>query len=382
MDNLSAVRPILADLIAFKTVSSTNNLDLIEYLEGIFKPAGFSTLRIYGPESKTRANLLCQIGPETAGGLMLSGHTDVVPTAGQNWHSDPFCLKEEGDRFIGRGTADMKSFIAATCLAVKKVDLRRLKRPLSLLWTYDEEIGALGSRVAANELSSHFKYLPEAAIVGEPTSFNVYCKHAGHVTLNLSVRGKGAHSSDPSLGISAIKALVQVLQGIYELEDQLKQETIDDPHFLRPFVTINVGQVEGGSAVNIVPDRAKAVVGFRPLPGTDIKEILKRIHEVIKTHCHTPGACFELSEPQILPAMLTRTDTRLSRILLPLAKTSDQGAAQFGTDAGNLNEIGIESLIFGPGSIDVAHQANEWILKSDVDQAVQKISRVIADYLF
>lgn len=381
MDHTSTVS-ILQNLISFKTISGQSNLLMLDYLEHWAKRFGFRCTRIFEKATPDRANLLCEIGPSAPGGLMLSGHTDVVPVAGQKWSSDPFCLKEESDRFIGRGTADMKGFIAATCFALQNLDLKRLKRPLSLLWTYDEETGAHGASLAARKLIKHMAILPEAAIIGEPTSFKILRKHAGHVTVKISVKGKGAHSSDPSLGISAIKALSEILHGIFMLETELRNELIADEHFKRPFVTMNVGVIEGGSAVNIIPDEASAIIGFRPLPQTSIEALMARIRGTAQHYCKTPGAVITVNQELVVPAMVTKANTRLEQTLLPLAKPDAQVAAAFATDAGHLNKLGIECLIFGPGSIDVAHQANEWILKSDLDDGVSKISRVIEEYLF
>lgn len=382
MHFISALTPILKDLIAFKSISNTSNVGLIDYLEQNFKGLGFETARIFDNKTKGQQNLLCSIGPKKAQGLMLCGHTDVVPTKGQNWLSDPFSLKEEEDRYIGRGVADMKSFIAATIIALKHLDLAKLQRPLSLLWTYDEETGGHGSLLAAKELKNYLEFLPESAIIGEPTDFYILRKHAGHVTLKLQVTGKGAHSSNPSLGISAIKVLVAILKDIMLLEEELEKEIIDDPHFERPFVTLNIGKIEGGNAVNVVPEHAQALLGFRPLPGSSIKDILERIRAIVKHHGENHRAHVELNVEHIMPAMATRSNTKLENILRPLSKESKQKAAQFGTDGANLNAIGIECLIFGPGSIDVAHKANEWILKSDVDESVKKIMQVIKNYLF
>lgn len=381
MDKTKAAS-ILSDLISFKTISTTPNLNIIDYLEHLHKPLGFDCVRIFEPKTKDRANLLCRIGPDTPGGLMLSGHTDVVPVKGQNWASDPFCLTKEGDRFVGRGAADMKGFIAATCCALESIDFKRLKKPLSLLWTYDEETGAHGSLVAAKELKKHFEFLPEAAIIGEPTSFNILRKHAGHVTVKISVKGKGAHSSDPASGISSIKALNEVLQGIFALESELKNELIEDEHFKRPFVTMNVGRIEGGSAVNIIPDEAFAEVGFRPLPSTSVEEIMDRIRGAAVYYCKTKGAEITIHKEHSVLALSTMPNTHLESILLPHASVNNQVAAAFATDAGNLNNIGIQCLIFGPGSIDVAHQANEWILQKDIEDAVHKITQVVQSYLF
>src|SRR5688572_28045325 len=168
---------ILKDLVAFKTVSRTSNLAMIEYLEEIFRPLGFSMQRIYDPNDHSRANLLCSIGPQVAGGLMLSGHTDVVPVDGQDWHKDPFQMYEENGRLIGRGTADMKGFIAATCHTLRSFSLNKLTKPLSLLWTYDEEVGGFGSATASPLLKNYLKFLPDCALIGEPTSFNIMRMH-------------------------------------------------------------------------------------------------------------------------------------------------------------------------------------------------------------
>lgn len=377
---MSLLKKTLSDLVSFKTISTTPNAHIIKYLTDIFSQLGFETLTIPHPEDPNRANLLCRIGPEAPGGLMLSGHTDVVPTAGQDWRSDPFTLVEKDGRFFGRGTTDMKGFIAATYVALGELDLKRLKKPLSLLWTYDEEIGCRGSFVAAPLLRNSFTYLPEAALIGEPTDFQVLRMHSGHVSLHIHAKGKGAHSSDPSLGISAIKALNQVLNGIFALEKELAEETSLAEFFERPFVTLNVGEIKGGSAVNIIPDEASAFIGFRPLPDTSIEAIMERISARAHSSCTTTGAKIHVELDHCSPAMITEPNTKLEKILDKYRQPSTQVSAAFSTDAGNLNHHGIPSLIFGPGNINIAHQANEWIELSALQQAVSKLKGIINDY--
>lgn len=371
---------LLRTLISFKSISRQSNLDVVDFLEAFLRPLGFETTRIKSPEEPLRANLLCRIGPDREGGLMLSGHTDVVPVAGQNWLNDPFCLTEQEGKLIGRGTADMKGFIAATCHALTKMSLSQLKKPLTLLWTYDEEVGCQGSAVAMPQLKNYLKFLPKAALIGEPTDFKILRMHSGHVTMRISAKGKGAHSSDPDLGISAIKAINAALNGIFELEEELKAETSHEEFFKRPFVSLNVGQIHGGSAVNIVPDEAYVLVGFRPLPNTSIEKTYERIVMACKRHQRDERVRLTTGIEACTPPMITHSGSILERVVMPEAKSKDTGAAQFSTDGGNISQGGIECLIFGPGTIDVAHQANEWIYREDLFTAATKIGRIVDDF--
>ncbi len=365
---------ILGFLVSCPTVSYSSNLAIIDFLDDFFAHLGFKNSRIAHPNDPKRSNLLCQVGPDYPGGLMLSGHTDVVPIEGQDWSSDPFELIEKNGCYFGRGTTDMKGFIAAVCCAVSQLNLNKLTKPLSLLWTYDEEIGCQGSAIAAPLLKNYFKYLPEVALIGEPTDFTILRMHSGHVSLKIIAKGKGAHSSNPSLGISAIKALNRVLNAVFKLEEELAQET--------PRVNLNVGQIIGGSAVNIIPDEATAIIGFRPLPTSSIKDLFSRIEQAALKPSQEFGVKISVILEQSSPPMLTPADTKLEKILKIYARPSEQIAAAFSTDGGNLCEHNIPCLIFGPGTINIAHQANEYINKADLQQAVDKLRNVIVDYLF
>ncbi len=371
---------LLSDLLAFPTVSHTPNSSLISYLEDLSRDLGFSCKKIPHPEDSGRSNLLCTIGPEKEGGLMLSGHTDVVPTIGQDWHTDPFLLTAKNGAFYGRGSTDMKGFIAATYLALRKIDFKKLTKPLTLLWTYDEEIGCRGSFVAAPLLRNHLVHLPQDALIGEPTDFQILRMHSGHVTISIKTKGKGAHSSDPSLGINAIKAMNQILAGIFDLENELKQEQELKDYFKRPFVTLNVGQIRGGSAVNIIADEAHASIGFRPLPTSSVEDIFQRIQTRALESCQVEGAKVDVILEHCSPAMMTHEGSKLEKILKPHAQKGSEVAAAFSTDAGNLRKEGINCLIYGPGSISIAHQANEYILEKDLLLAIPRLEQIINAY--
>lgn len=368
---------ILEDLVAFQSISKKPNLEIVDYLEHIATSLGFDVVRITSPDEPKRSNLLCKIGPDVAGGLMLSGHMDVVPVAGQNWDYDPFVLTKQEGKLIGRGSADMKGFIAAVCSALRNYPLKKLTKPLTLLWTYDEEVGCIGSAQAAPLLKKYLNHLPDAAWIGEPTDFNVLRMHSGHVTVKISAKGRGAHSSDPSLGVSAIKALNQALNGLFTLEEELKKETSFGGFFKRPFVTMNVGEVHGGTAVNIVPDEAFATIGFRPLPDTPVNVIFERMMAAALKNQQDYGAKITGIIEKISPAMITEADTKLERILRPEANNTGPCSAQYSTDGGNINQTGIECLIFGPGTIDVAHQANEWIYQRDLIACEEKLAKIL-----
>lgn len=377
---MQTVTTILRDLVAFKSISKLSNEPIIDYLEHFLKPLGFETMRIRSIDEPYRYNLLCRIGPDREGGLMLSGHTDVVPVGGQNWQTDPFELSARDGRLYGRGTTDMKGFIAATLVALKQFPVDKLHAPLTLLWTYDEEVGCFGSQQAAPLLKDHLQHLPKAALIGEPTNFGILRMHAGHVTVKLHVKGKGAHSSDPDLGVSAIKAMHRALDGIFALEEQLKNEISFEGFFKRPYVTLNVGEIHGGSAVNIIPDEAVVTLGFRPLPDTSTQTMLTRISDAAHRHLGDSRAKLSVDLERCSPPMITNPNTRLEKILSPLARTTESVSAQYSTDAGNLSQHGIECLIFGPGTIDIAHQANEWIDEYDLVMTPEKIVTILQQW--
>ena len=326
----------LQDLVAFKTISGASNIHMIEYLEAWAQKLGFNCEQIRHPKDPSRANLLCWIGPGLPGGLMLSGHTDVVPVLGQSWESDPFVLREKDGKLFGRGTTDMKGFIAALCSALSSFNFKRLIRPLSLLFTYDEEIGCVGSAQCAPLIKNILPFMPEAALIGEPTDFSILRMHSGHLTLKITAKGKGAHSSDPALGISAIKAMHEVLSGLFSLEHDLKSETSLTEFFSRPYMTLNIGIINGGSAVNIIPDEAFLILGLRPLPNYSIEDIINRLNLITQAISKSSGAQILVTKENLAPAMITKANTKLEQILLPHARASNDVAAAFTTDAGNL----------------------------------------------
>ena len=277
LSNFTSPETILQKMVAFETTSDKSNLPLANFLAENFEKLGFNVEYLNNDENSHKTNLVCSAGPQKAGGLVISGHMDVVPTEGQPWVTDPFCLTEKDGKLFGRGTADMKGFIACTLFALSQIDLKKLKDPLCLMWTYDEEIGCQGSFKLAETLTKNPRILPEEAIVGEPTDFKIFRMHPGHITFKINTTGLAAHSSKPDLGKNAIKTMQIVLDVLEKITEDLQKETRFETFFDRPYVTLNVGMISGGTAVNIVPDNCEIIVGYRPMPGDDPLAVLQRI---------------------------------------------------------------------------------------------------------
>lgn len=357
----------LRELVAFPTVSNRPVTDLAAWLAEHAEAAGMRIERF--ETSPGKCNVLATAGPEDSDGLLLSGHMDVVPVDGQDWSSDPFVLSERDGRLHGRGTADMKAFLAAATCALAQVPIRRLDARLVLAWTHDEEVGCHGSRSLVDRLQELGRDLPSLALIGEPTDFRIFRAHPGHTTMRIRCTGRPCHSARPELGVSAIQVAVDVLQGLRRLQQQLSQERPSlDPLVLgalaHPYPLINCGRIEGGTAVNIVAEHCELQVGVRQLPGQQGIELVRRIAEITAEVAEpwiALGARVEVEALHEAPALLTPPGTELEALLRPHASEPEPGAAPFATDGGNLARLGTRCLIFGAGSIDVAHRPDEFV---------------------
>jgi len=363
--------------VGFPTVSNRPTTEIAAFLAERSERAGWRIEQF--ETSADKANVVCSAGPmeHMDQGLLICGHMDVVPVDGQPWVSDPFSVTERDGLLYGRGTADMKGFIAATVEALDGIDPTRLTAPVVLAWTHDEEVGCLGSAHLAREFQAAGRALPTAGLIGEPTDFRMVRMHAGHVTCRIRITGESAHSSKPDLGASAIVAMTPVLAALASLEQELKSEHRLEELIERPWVSLNIGTIEGGAAVNLVPDHCEIVVGYRPLPGDDPYEVAQRIQERVSNLPSLPGIQRTFTLEGISPAMLTPEGTDLQHLLTPHASHPGTCSAPFGTDAGNLESVGVKSLVFGPGSIDVAHKANEYISANALEKTVGIIQELV-----
>lgn len=365
----------LGTLVAFDTVSHRPVAPLADWLAERLEDLGLRVELVADPDQPGKHNLVASAGPAGTDGLAMTGHMDVVPTEGQPWTCDPFRLTERDDRLLGRGTADMKGFFACTLEALRRLPVGDLKRELVLLWTYDEEVGCLGSAHLVDVFREQGRPMPRNCLVGEPTDFQILRMHPGHETLRIEVRGEAAHSSRPDLGVNAIEGAAAAVGVVRDLAAELARQPLDIPELVRPVVAVNVGRIHGGTAVNIVPDACAVDVGYRPLPGQHAHDVLQAIASRLVA-LDGPWS-FQVTHLHGIAALHTERGTPLEALLGPLAADPEPGAATFATDGGNLAKLDMNPLVFGPGSIEVAHKADEYVTRGALERGADVLETVV-----
>lgn len=371
---------LLARLIAFDTTSRNSNLPFVDFLAGYLDRPGIRIERNPSADG-TKANLVVWLGPEPSGdrkGLVLSGHMDTVPAEEDGWRSDPFTLTDEGDRWVARGSSDMKGFLAlAANVAADTAPKRGLMRaPLALVFTYDEEVGTLGAR-HLTETFREASALPRNAIIGEPTSLRVARVHKGHLKMRITLHGRSAHSGYPHLGLNAIEPAGRVVVALTDLRRTLEAEPLPHRELFPevPFVPLNVGTIHGGAAVNVVPDRCTLEAGVRPLPGVDSEILAERVRRAVREAAAPLEPDFEILSDS--PPMLLDEASPIHRHLCELVGQRTGSSVSFATDAGWLQRLGMDCAIFGPGSIEVAHKPNEHLPKDEFSAARGFLERTV-----
>ncbi|HEX7928592.1 MAG TPA: acetylornithine deacetylase, partial [bacterium] len=268
-------------LIGFDTVSRNSNVPMMDYVSDVLKKVGLDVQAFPSKDGK-KVNVYATLGPKDVGGLMRAGHTDTVPVEGQEWSSDPFTLTPRDGRFFGRGTADMKSFIVQSILAAEALKNRKLKLPLHLAFTYDEEVGCHGAAHLMKTLAAKKLALPKSAVIGEPTNFQVFNKHKGFSACRVSIRGVEGHSSKPTKGANAIRQAALVIQKLMDVEQERMAHRQNDPAFELPYTTVNVGMISGGTATNIIANRCDIHFEYRTMPGEDPAYVLNQVQGYVK----------------------------------------------------------------------------------------------------
>ena len=372
---------ILEKLISFDTVSSNSNLEIISYCEKILKDAGAETTLIKNRE-ETKANLFATIGPVDQPGIILSGHTDVVPVTSQKWQTNPFKLTEIDNKLYGRGTADMKSFVACALYAASKASSMNLKTPLHFSFSYDEEIGCVGVRSLIEMLkNSPIKLL--FCIVGEPTSMQVMSGHKGKVNASVLIKGKEAHSALTTKGLNSIYLASEFIQGIQSIQTNLINNSTHDNDFEVPYTTLQVGKIEGGVAVNIVPSSSSLLFEIRSLHSDDPNLILKDIkilsEKIVKSNIDKfPDTKIEIKVTSQYPALNTMKNSDVISFLNGLTGNNSVEKVSFGTEGGLFsNELNIETAICGPGSMNQGLQPDEYIEKVQIDLCDQMLENLL-----
>ncbi len=373
---------LLARLVAFDSTSHRSNLPVADFICDYLDRPGVRVERNPSPDGD-KTNLVVLAGPEGAAardGLALSGHMDVVPAEEPEWHSDPFQLTDSGDAWVGRGACDMKGFVALAVNAVARAAAREnggnLRRPLALILTYDEELGTLGARHFVDTWPAD-RPLPRRVIVGEPTSLRAVRLHKGHATVRVTFRGVSAHSGYPHLGRSAVEPAARAVCALADLRRELEAEPAPHGAYFGevPFVALNVGRVAGGTATNIVPDRCLLDVGFRVLPGMESGPVTERVRSAVAAAAGEDP--FELELLQEAPPLLLDEASDLHSAVCDLVGQEATASVSYATDGGWLAAAGYDCLIWGPGTIEVAHKPNESMPKAEYARASDLLERVI-----
>ncbi|WP_371924256.1 acetylornithine deacetylase [Aliihoeflea sp. 40Bstr573] len=380
MNALDRTKAILAELIAFPTVSADSNLQLITYAGDLLSSTG-ARLSVSLDESGTKANLFATIGPERDGGIVLSGHTDVVPVEGQEWTSDPFVMSERDGRLYGRGTCDMKGFIAA-CLAVApRFAELDLTRPLHFAFTYDEEVGCLGARALVDELKKA-GYRPSAAIIGEPTMMGVIEGHKGCYEYTTEFTGLEGHGSQPDRGVNAVEYAVRYISRLMELGVDLKARAPADSRFSPPWTTVQVGRITGGNARNTIPGQCSVEWEMRPIHTDDSDYVKRALDAYVDDELHpamrrvSPDASIITHVIGEVRGLLPVSRSEARDIVFALTGAEEAELVSFGTEAGLFQDVGISSVICGPGSITQAHKPNEFIETSQLAACLEMLDKL------
>jgi acetylornithine deacetylase len=371
MADVNRAHDILETLIGFDTVSAKSNMALIQWVRDYLARHGVESSVIPNAEG-TKANLYATLGPKRAGGVVLSGHTDVVPVEGQKWSSEPFRMQRRDGRFYGRGTADMKGFIACALAAVPDFLAAKLATPIHLAFSYDEEVGCIG---VPHLLARLVRDLPKpaAAIIGEPTMMRVVTGHKGLAAWRTVFTGVEAHSSRIEEAVSAIFAASRFIEYLQGVAQELR-EGAKDLAFEPPFTTINIGRIVGGQAINIVPGQCTIEWEFRPLPSTDWEALGARIRAYVEGELRPalkkkhPAADVELIQLAGGPGLMPEPNSIAEALARKLTGANRSGTVAYGTEAGLFQRTGISSVVCGPGDIEQAHKPDEFVA---LDQLAQ-----------
>ncbi len=368
-------------LIAFPTVSRDSNLDLIEYVRETFDGFGIAS-QLVPSEDGRKANLFATIGPKDKPGIVLSGHSDVVPVEGQEWSSDPFRMVERDGNFYGRGSADMKGFIAA-CMAMAPAALKReLTIPIHFAFSYDEEVGCLGVRRLISMLKD-VEPRPRMVIIGEPTSMQAVTAHKGKIGRRVVAHGLEAHSSLAPMGVNAIYMISDLITEIRAVQDDIARNGVRDGDYEVAYTTLHVGKISGGEALNIVPNLCQMDYEVRHLPIDDGEAILDLIEvkaEAIAKRARKihPRARFEFTKLPSYPALDTPVDSDAVNFVRRLTGGNSTGKISFGTEGGLFTrDLGVPAVVCGPGSIAVAHKPDEYISRDQLNQCDLMLGRLI-----
>lgn len=382
--NEQSSRALLERLIGFATVSRDSNLQMIDFIRQYLTDFGVEAELFYNDE-RTKANLFATIGPRDRGGIVLSGHTDVVPVDGQAWTVEPFALSEREGRLYGRGTADMKGFIASVLASVPLFVARQreLTMPVHLAFSYDEEVGCLGVRSMLADLEKR-PHKPVLCLIGEPTELKPVLGHKGKLAMRCMVKGAPCHSAYAPYGVNAIQYAARLINRLEEIGEQLAEPEHHDARFDPPYSTVQTGTIKGGRALNIVPAECEFDFEVRALPGFDAHTVADELQtyaeaELLpKMRAVKADTDIRLQPLSAYPALATSHDGEAARLLAWLSGSNEFETVAFGTEGGLFDQAGIPAVVCGPGSMDQGHKPDEFVTVEQLEACDAILGRLVA----
>jgi len=373
---------MLRRLVAFDTTSRNSNLALIDYVKGYLQEHGIASKLVPSDDGK-KANLFATIGPDVKEGVVLSGHTDVVPVDGQPWDTDPWTLTLKDGKYYGRGTCDMKAFYAIGLAMLPEFKKARLKKPIHFALSYDEEVGCVGAHALAARMAREVPR-PRAIIIGEPTMMTVVHAHKGAQVYVTRFTGFEAHSSMTHLGVSAIHFAGEFVHYLNQLQDELDAKAPEKSEFMPPAATFNVGTIVGGTAGNILARDCEVLWGYRELPTEPIEALGKRATEWLEKEllprmkAKHPSASIATELRSSTPAFSPEGNDEAKALAGSWSGSNTVGSVVYGTEAGIFRKtLGVPTVVCGPGDIAQAHQPNEFILASQIDACEAFMRRMV-----
>ena len=379
-ETLNSAVEILENLVGFESISGRPNHGIVTYIADWLRAQGLEVI-ISRDADGERANVFATIGPAVDGGVLLNGHTDVVPVEGQNWASDPFVLTRKGDRLYGRGSVDMKGFLACVMASVPVFQAAGLTRPIHIAFTYDEETGGFGMPVLLDSMAT-LPYRPSVVIVGEPTEMNIVTGHKGGDEMRTEITGFEVHSCDPTRGVSAISVASRLIAKIEEVGARLAADPAPNSPYYPPYGTFNIGTIEGGAARNATAGWCNFDWEFRPMPGQDGSAIIAEIEEYAAREllpamkAINEDAGINIITEVSVPSLDDRNAARAAAFVSDITGQNSQSVVSFGTDAGYFSDAGLSTVVFGPGTIKRAHGPDEFIEMQELAQGLDFLRAV------
>ena len=373
---------LLKTLVGFDTTSRESNLQLIEFVRDYLAGFDVPCELIYNAE-RSKANLFATIGPAGQPGIVLSGHTDVVPVDGQPWTVAPFELSERDGKLFGRGTADMKGYIACVLALVPALVQATLRMPVHIALSYDEEVGCLGVRSLLAELEQH-PAKPLLCIIGEPTELKPVLGHKGKLAMRCDVHGHPCHSAYAPLGVNAIEYAAELIGELGRIGQQLKAPEQHDSRFDPPYSTVQTGVISGGKALNIVPADCRFDFEIRALPSQDPAQVAQQLQayaeqQVLpRMRAVSEHSAIRFSELSAYPGLATDAQSQAAELIAAFCGSREFGTVAFGTEGGLFDAAGIPTVVCGPGSMDQGHKPDEFVSRAQLDACDAMLQRMLA----